>query len=184
MAYSHDNVSRRQFINTTAGAAAAAAGLLGAPARAGANGRLGVGLIGAGARGRAHLDVLLRMFAAGRPVQPVAICDVFDRHREEKAEMVRHGYKTSSGRRVAGTGRRPLLSANYRHVIESPDVDVVVIATPDHWHVRIASEALRAGKHVYCERPMTHTVPEALEVLQAWRESGRVMQVGVQRTSD
>jgi predicted dehydrogenase len=183
----HDGVSRRQFINTTAGAAAAAAGLLGSPGTAraaGANGRLGIGLVGAGARGRTHLDVLLRMFAAGRPVQPVAVCDVFDRHREEKAEMVQLGYKTSSGRRVPGTGRRPLLSADYRHIIESPDVDVVLISTPDHWHGRIAADALRAGKHVYCERPMTHTIPEALDVLRAWRESDRVMQVGVQRTSD
>jgi predicted dehydrogenase len=181
-----DHVSRRQFINTTAGAAAAtAAGLLAAPATAaGVGSRLGVGLIGAGARGRAHLDVLLRLAAAGRPVVPVAVCDVYDRHREEKAEMVQFGYKTSSGRRLHGTGRRPLLSADYRHVIDSPDVDAVVIATPDHWHGRIAVDALRAGKHVYCERPMTHTVPEALDLLQAWRASGRVVQVGVQRTSD
>ncbi len=183
---SHDHVSRRQFINTTAGAAAAtAAGLLGAPATAGgAGGRLGVGLVGAGARGRAHLDVLLRLSAAGRPVVPVAVCDVYDRHREEKAEMVQHGYKTSSGRRVQGTGRRPLLSADYRHILEGRDVDVVVIATPDHWHGRIAVDALRAGKHVYCERPMTHTVPEAIQLVEAWRASGCVVQVGVQRTSD
>jgi predicted dehydrogenase len=187
MASPHDSVSRRQFINTTAGAAAAtAAGLLAAPAtaRAAANSRLGVGLIGAGARGRAHLDVLLRMFASGLPVQPLAVCDVYDRHREEKAEMVQFGYKTSSGRRIEGTGRRPFLSADYRHVIENPDVEVVVIATPDHWHGRIAVDALRAGKHVYCERPMTHTIAEALDVVEAWRQSGRAVQVGVQRTSD
>src|SRR5438270_6107054 len=93
----HANVSRRQFINTTAGAAAAAAllGSSGTARPAEANARLGVGLIGAGTRGRTHLDVLLRMLAAGRSVQPVAVCDVFDRHREEKAEMVQFGYKTS-----------------------------------------------------------------------------------------
>jgi predicted dehydrogenase len=68
--------------------------------------------------------------------------------------------------------------------LDSRDVDVVVIATPDHWHARMAVEALRSGKHVYCERPLTHTIPEAREVLDAWTASGRVMQVGVQRTSD
>src|SRR5207237_8211052 len=93
-------------------------------------------------------------------------------------------FKSMTGGRLKGTGRRRRLSAYYRHSIQSPDVDLVVIATPDHWHGRIAADALRAGKHVYCERPMTHTVAEALEVLAAWSESGRVMQVGVQRTSD
>jgi len=186
MPTSDDNVSRRQFINTAGAAAATAAGLLGAPsaAHSGTREPLGVGLIGAGARGRAHLDLLLRLRAAGRPVEPVAVCDVFDRHREEKTEIVQFGHRTSSGRRVQGTSRRPFCTADYRQVLDRPDVDIVVIATPDHWHGRIAVDALQAGKHVYCERPMTHTVHEALEVVQAWRQSGRVMQVGVQRTSD
>jgi predicted dehydrogenase len=187
MAHDPNNVSRREFINTTAGAAAAtAAGILASPTAraAGANQRLGVGLIGAGLRGRAHLDVLLRMFAEGRPVEPVAVCDVFNRHRDEKAEMLQHGYKTSGGRRVPGTRRKPLATGDYRQLLASRDVDVVVIATPDHWHGRMALEALRAGKHVYCERPLTHTVPEALQVVEAWRAAGLVTQVGVQRMSD
>ena len=56
------------------------------------------------------------------------------------------------------------------------------IATPDHWHARQTIDALKAGKHVYCEKPMTHSVDEALDVHKAWKESGRVMQVGVQST--
>jgi predicted dehydrogenase len=59
----------------------------------------------------------------------------------------------------------------------------VAIATPDHWHHRQIVDALRAGKHVYAEKPMTKTVEEALDVVKVWRESGRVMQVGVQSTS-
>ena len=58
-----------------------------------------------------------------------------------------------------------------------------MIATPDHWHAKQTIDALAAGKHVYCEKPMTHTIDEALAVLKAWKESGQVMQVGVQSTS-
>ena len=182
-----DNVSRREFINTTAGAAAAtAAGILAhADARANsAAASLGVAVIGAGARGRAHLDVLLRLRAEKLPIEPVAVCDVFSRHREEKAAMVEKGYKTRGGRRIHGTRKQPFVTADYREVLDRGDVDVVVIATPDHWHGQIAVDALRAGKHVYCERPMTHTIEAAAAVVSAWRETGRVVQVGVQRTSD
>src|SRR5207248_2796337 len=62
-------------------------------------------------------------------------------------------------------------------------VDAVVIATPDHWHARQTLDALAAGKHVYCEKPMTHSIEDAFRVADAWRSSGLVMQVGVQTTS-
>jgi predicted dehydrogenase len=62
-------------------------------------------------------------------------------------------------------------------------LDAVFIGTPDHWHARQSIDALQAGKHVYCEKPMTHTLAEARQVIDAWRATGRVMQVGVQSAS-
>ena len=68
-------------------------------------------------------------------------------------------------------------------MLADKDVDAVCIATPDHWHAKQSIDAMRAGKHVYCEKPMTHTIQEAMDVVDTWRETGRVMQVGVQSTS-
>src|SRR5690606_5121747 len=81
-------------------------------------------------------------------------------------------------------GNDPLVTGDYREVLENPNVDVVCIATPDHWHAKQTIEAMQAGKDVYCEKPMTHTIQEAMDVVKAWKETGRVMQVGVQSTSD
>src|SRR5690606_12385320 len=63
------------------------------------------------------------------------------------------------------------------------DLDAVCIGTPDHWHAVQTIEALNAGMHVYCEKPMTKTVEEAIDVMKAWQKTGKVMQVGVQSTS-
>ena len=68
-------------------------------------------------------------------------------------------------------------------MLENEDLDAVCIGTPDHWHAKQAIESLGKGLHVYCEKPMTKTVEEAVDVVQAWQKSGKVMQVGVQSTS-
>ena len=73
--------------------------------------------------------------------------------------------------------------ADHRELLADGSIDAVTVATPDHWHHRQIVDALRAGKHVYAEKPMTKTVEEAMDVLAAWRKSGLVMQVGVQSTS-
>jgi predicted dehydrogenase len=77
----------------------------------------------------------------------------------------------------------PKQTEDYREIIGDDSIDAVVIATPDHWHARQTIDALKAGKHVYCEKPMTHSVQEAIDVHRVWKESGRVMQVGVQSAS-
>ncbi|MGE0610297.1 MAG: Gfo/Idh/MocA family protein [Pirellulales bacterium] len=172
------DVSRREFFRHTAvGAATAssAVGTLGASvlARAlGPNGRLRVAFIGTGTRGQAHLDTVLRLRGDGLPIEPVAVCDVYRKHREQAAD------------RLSARGIDPIVTGDYRELIDRQDIDAVCISTPDHWHAQATLDALARGKHVYCERPMTHTLDETRAVLAAWRASGRVMQVGVQGTSD
>jgi predicted dehydrogenase len=73
---------------------------------------------------------------------------------------------------------------DYREVLDRKDIDAIFIATPDHWHSKISIEAMAAGKHVYCEKPMTLTIDQAFEVREAVKKHGRVFQVGPNRTAD
>jgi predicted dehydrogenase len=79
--------------------------------------------------------------------------------------------------------RRPDAYADYRRILERQDIDAVMIATPDHWHTKIAVEAMLAGKDVYCEKPLTLTIAEGKLIEQVVQRTGRVFQVGtMQRT--
>ncbi len=151
-----DTITRRQF----AGAAAFAA--VQPPSD-----RLRVGVIGCGGRGvGAHIATLLKMKETDN-VEVNAVCDVFDKRARQAAQL---------------TGGRAY--QDYRELLTNKDVDIVVIATPDHWHGQMAIDAAGAGKHIYCEKPMTHTVEEAKRVVAKVREAGVKMQVGVQAMSD
>ena len=75
------------------------------------------------------------------------------------------------------------LTGDYQELLDSPDIDAVVIATPDHWHAVQAIHAMRAGKDVYCEKPMTHTVQEGIDMVQTAQDTGRVVQVGSMQRS-
>ena len=170
-----DNRSRRTFLQTTA-AGAAAANLLAASTyarAAGANERLRIGVIGAGNRGfNALTKSLVKLRGAGRNIDLVAVADVYSVHRDRFADFVEEE-----------TAHKPEATVDYRELVQNQAVDAVVVATPDHWHARQTTDALAAGKHVYCEKPMTHTIDEAKAVVEAWKSSGRVLQVGVQLTS-
>jgi predicted dehydrogenase len=161
------HVSRRNLLQAGAAGLAGAAAL-GAPAPAsalGANDRLRFGVIGCGGMGTGHVSGLVRRAEADN-LQVVAVCDVYRRRITRAA-----GIASAEG------------YADYRRLLERPDVDAVLIATPDHWHARIAMDAMEAGKHVYCEKPLTHTIEQALALRGAVRRYGKVLQVGPNATA-
>jgi len=89
-------------------------------------------------------------------------------------------YKGRAERARARTNGKATSFADYRQILDSKDVDVVVIATPDHWHKTMVIEALEAGKDVYIEKPLTYAVDEGQQIVDAVRKSGRILQVGSQ----
>ena len=181
--------SRRSFVKTVAGGSAlAAVPTLGASAaRLGASealssearrtlsrptaartqvrpsDRIGLAVIGAGGMGMADVDTALRIPG----VELVAACDVFDGRLDAARE--RHGDIVTT--------------RDHHEVLARDDVDAVIVGTPDHWHQPISVDALRAGKSVYCEKPMVHDIAEGAELIRAEQESGRVFQVGSQGMS-
>lgn len=173
---SADN-ARRQFLKTSIAAAATAstAGLSArsSSAAAGSNERLRIGFIGPGGRGfGAHVKKLCELHADGRAVDLVGVAEVYENQRNKVADYIREKTGTDPGRYV-----------DYNEMIAKENLDAVCIGTPDHWHHLQTVDSLRAGLHVYCEKPMTKTVEEAFDVEKVWKESGKVMQVGVQSTS-
>ncbi|MEX0593242.1 MAG: Gfo/Idh/MocA family oxidoreductase [Balneolaceae bacterium] len=129
-----------------------------------ANDRVNYALIGAGGMGQGGMNQALRYDG----FRLVAACDLYDsRLRRCKERFGEHVDTTK----------------DYREILDREDVDAVLIATPDHWHDTIAIDALRSGKAVYCEKPVTQRVEEAHPVIEAARQSSMPMQVGSQRTS-
>ena len=170
--------SRRQFIKTSAGSVAAAAAVSStrtAKANTGSspNAKLRIGFIGPGGRGfRAHVKQLTKLALEGQPIELPAVCDVYNVHSDRAAKHIEKSL-----------GKAPNKYDDFREMLEKENLDAVCIGTPDHWHAKQAIESLEKGLHVYCEKPMTKTVEEAVAVVRAWQKSGKVMQVGVQSTS-
>jgi predicted dehydrogenase len=188
------NVNRRDFLkDTAAGAAALSLTAASAGRVLGANERIGVAFLGVGGRCQAHIDVINRLAKENKGVAPVAVCDVWDGH-EETYEIERDG-KTQKRLYLQGLypsakkcGLSPSdkthVTKDYRRVLDLKEVDVVCIATPDHWHAKMAIDAAAAGKDVYCEKPMTRTIEEAHAVVDAMKKYNRVMSVGVQSMAE
>ncbi len=153
-------MNRRSFLNRTAVAATA----LSADRVRGANDRIGIGTIGTGGRGR----TLTRYFKEAAAADTRAVCDVYDLNRQLGAE-------------TAGTNTKTY--TEYERLLENKDIDAVIVATPDHWHAKMTIDACEAGKDVYVEKPMCHTVSEAFQMIDAVRRTKRVVQVGTQRRS-
>ena len=164
-------LNRRHFLKTSAllGAGAGFVPYFTAqPVQAWAdpNNRLRMACIGVGSMGR--LD--MRFF--NDLVDIVAVCDVDTEYGI--ASVLKCGFGRKKGDEVIV----PDVYTDYRKVLERPDIDCVMIATPDHWHTKIAVEALQAGKHVFCEKPLTLTLEENLIIRKAAAKYGKVFQVG------
>ena len=153
--------TRRVFLSSAVAGAATLSSLAQEKSEAPA-GAVRLGIVGAGIRG---LELMQESIAAGGKV--VIVCDLYDGHLQ-RAQEIQSNTPTTK---------------DYREVISRPDVDVVVVATSDHWHVPVATAAMKAGKDVYCEKPMSHTIPEALDMVRVSRQTKRLVQVGSQSLS-
>ena len=156
-------MNRRQFIKSSLafGSAAAVPGLFAAVSptvrKLGLGERPTVGIIGFGPQGRALLGRFL-----SQPVVVTRVCDC-DRARCEDALRA---------------------ESDFRKIIEDPQVDMVCIATPDHWHAYMVVEAMKHGKDVFCEKPLTYSVDEARTIVEVAEKTGRILQTGsMQRSS-
>jgi predicted dehydrogenase len=181
---SKNKVNRRTFIKTTAvGASALALSAASYNRVYGANERVHVAFLGVGGRSQQHVDVILEMVKEGKPVQPVGVCDVWDGDAALGSGKGRGLYPTAKRCGIKEDDKTHV-TKDYRRLLELKEVDVVSIATPDHWHARMSIDAIGAGKHVYCEKPMTRTIAEAQAVVDAAQKHKRVMTVGVQSMAD
>ena len=176
--------SRRSFLASSAAAGAARSFTAKSYSQvAGASARLGIGFLGVGGRCQQHIDVILKMRELNKPVAPVAVCDVWD--GQVVQNLIRgRGLYPSAERCGLNRDDRNHVAKDYRKVLEQKDVDVVCIATPDHWHARMAIDAMQAGKDVYMEKPMTRTIAEAIAVVDTAQKLNRVVTVGVQSMAD
>jgi predicted dehydrogenase len=173
-------VTRRQFVQGTAAAAAApwiiSAALGGEKKKEAASERITLGFIGMGTMNRGHLGY----FLGQKDVQVLAVCDVDTTRREHCQKIVEDRY----GKEKKGEYRGCAAYNDFRELVARGDIDAVVIATPDHWHAIQAIEACKAKKDVYCEKPLTLTIHEAQKMIDAARKFERVVQTGSQQRSD
>lgn len=175
----HQN--RRDFLKSTL---LGSAGVLAIPsllpshvwaADTGPNSRLTMGFIGMGTQSRGLLGGFL-----GQNTQVLAVCDVDTTRREDAKKRVNDFYAQKGG---GGSGGCAAYN-DFRELVARKDIDAVCIATPDHWHAITTLAALRSGKDVYCEKPLTHNIHEAIEVMKAVEANKRVLQTGsMQRSS-
>ena len=154
------NPTRRTFLLATGMSALASRSAFGA------NSRLRVGIIGAGGRMRSLVAAAEK---SGFDLEIVAVCDVYAPSREQ---VKTHAFAANA-----------TLHGDYREITDNKSIDAVFIATPDHWHVRIATAALAAGKDVYLEKPVNHTIEEGEVLRKAVRSSKQILQCGMQQRS-
>ncbi len=125
---------------------------------------LNVGIIGSGSRGQ----FLMQRFTADAAVRLTAVCDVYEPNLEAGLSLTK------------GEGKA---YRHYKELLSDKNVDIVIIATPEHWHAQMVLDALAAGKDVYVEKPLCHTPEEGVALMRAGRNSRQIVQVGMQRRS-
>ena len=166
------NLNRRHFLlgsaaaATLAGCATSKTGLR--PLKPGE--KRAVALIGIGIQGR---TALLPQFLSQKNVRVTAVCDCDKVRCDDAKKRVDDFYKDASCKTYA----------DFRDVLSDPTIDAVCIATPDHWHAYISVEAMKHGKDVYCEKPLTFSIDEAKKVIAAQEKYGRVFQTGSMQRS-
>lgn len=168
------NISRRKFVQRVAGSTAGIAvfgSSLGMSAASysrivGANERLNIGVIGCGGMSNAHMKALLQMKKSDN-IDITAVCDVYTKRLDQAKELTKaQAFK------------------NYQDILENKNTDYVLIGTPEHWHYQMTVDAISAGKHIYVEKPMTHTIEQAKDITEKIAASQLKLQVGVQGMSD
>jgi predicted dehydrogenase len=171
--------NRRDFLKSTAAVAAGTAPFwfptasIAADSSKSPNERHVLGCIGTGSRWNGDVGGQAMRFA-----DCVAVCDVDTEHSGQAAEKVK-GIQSKKGR-----SSKLDVYGDYRRVLDRNDIDVVTIVTPDHWHTKLAIEAMKAGKDVYCEKPLTLTIDEGKQIIKVLNETKRVFQVGTQQRSE
>ncbi len=176
----NNRITRRTFIKSTAAAAlpyAIASSAIGAGAQPAASERIVMGAIGVGGQGTRHVGGGIWVQGGGflsKPqVQFAAVCDVNARNRNNARDIVNKHYGNSDC----------AVYKDFRELLAREDIDAVLVATPDHWHALPCIAAAKAGKDMYCEKPMTLTIEEARTVADTMKRYGRIYQVGTQQRS-
>lgn len=165
MSETTSSTSRRDFVRT---AAAAAPALVSAQNM---NSELQMGWIGTGGRGYYLMDMLYK--GDSKPFKVVATCDTYTGNLNRGKDRVQ----------TMG-GNTPKTYVDYRELLADKSIDAVVIATPEHLHYPMTIAALKAGKNIYVEKPLAHTIEEGFEILKLAEKSGKVVQVGTQNRSN
>ena len=157
--------TRRGFLETIGGAGAAASLATLESARGfAANDTIAVGCLGTGGR----CQGLMRSLAQVPGVRIAAVCDIYDAHLHAAAKLA---------------DSQAFATKHYREVLDRKDIDAVLIASPDHWHVPMSVDACNAGKDVYVEKPLTHDLAEGVAMVEAQNRNRKVVQVGMQQRS-
>ena len=171
-------MNRRDFLKSSAAAPyVLTTAALGNAAAKPASDRVTVAFIGTGTRGG---DGLIPMFLPVGECQVVAVCDAFRDRREKRAKQIEDFYAQRDG---AGSYKGCTMHADFRDVLARKDLDAVVIATPDHWHIPLAILAAQAGKDVYLEKPLGISLVQAKRLRQVLAEKKSVFQYGTQQRS-
>ena len=171
-------ITRRGFLKETAGTALAAgvlphllpSSVWGAEGAVTPANRITVGCVGQGPQGQGVMSNFLNQ----PDTRVVAVCDLKQEQREQSRRLVNNHYKNEDC----------AVYSDFRELIARPDIDVVLVATPDHWHVLTALAAIRAGKDVYCEKPLAISLAEQQMLRQEVQRRGRIFQFGTQQRSE
>ena len=166
-------MNRRHFVgaSSAAGLTLATAGQTAVGQSRGTNDVIQVGVIGPGGRGTQVMRECIE-FGSNYRARVTAVCDIWNQRLDAAAKLVSESY-----------GERPKTYRRFEEVLADPEVDAVIIATPDHQHAKMLKAAVEAGKDVYCEKPMGNVLAETNAALAAVEKSNRIVQIGTQRRS-